>query len=400
MIRRMVVMLVVLGVVLGGYFGFQQFKAKMIHQFLASMANPPQTVSTVTATTQTWQPAVEAVGSLRAVNGAALSLEVGGVVDQIGFQSGEDVQAGQVLLRLRADDDTAKLAALEASASLAQVNYDRDMRQLHAQAVSQSVVDTDNFNLKNARAQAEEQRAELAKKTLRAPFAGHLGIRAVDLGQYLNPGTAVVTLEALDPLFVDFSVPQQALNRVEVGQAVTAKVDTFPGQSFQGKIIAVSPSVDTDSRNVQMRASLPNPDHRLLPGMFATIDIAAGAPQQWITLPQTAITYNPYGSTVYLVEHAGDAGPAQPAGGAAQTGGTAQASGAAQAGGAAPKLVARQVFVTTGETRGDQVAVLTGVKQGDVVVSAGQVKLRNGSTVLINNTVQPSDNPAPTPADH
>jgi len=400
MIRRMVVMLVALGVVLGGYFGFQQFKAKMIHQFLASMANPPQTVSTVTATTQTWQPAVEAVGSLRAVNGAALSLEVGGVVDQIGFQSGEDVQAGQVLLRLRADDDTAKLAALEASASLAQVNYDRDMRQLHAQAVSQSVVDTDNFNLKNARAQAEEQRAELAKKTLRAPFAGHLGIRAVDLGQYLNPGTAVVTLEALDPLFVDFSVPQQALNRVEVGQAVTAKVDTFPGQSFQGKIIAVSPSVDTDSRNVQMRASLPNPDHRLLPGMFATIDIAAGAPQQWITLPQTAITYNPYGSTVYLVEHAGDAGPAQTAGGAAQTGGTAQASGAAQAGGAAPKLVARQVFVTTGETRGDQVAVLTGVKQGDVVVSAGQVKLRNGSTVLINNTVQPSDNPAPTPADH
>jgi membrane fusion protein (multidrug efflux system) len=400
MIRRMVVMLVVLGVVLGGYFGFQQFKAKMIHQFLASMANPPQTVSTVTATTQTWQPAVEAVGSLRAVNGAALSLEVGGVVDQIGFQSGEDVQAGQVLLRLRADDDTAKLAALEASASLAQVNYDRDMRQLHAQAVSQSVVDTDNYNLKNARAQAEEQRAELAKKTLRAPFAGHLGIRAVDLGQYLNPGTAVVTLEALDPLFVDFSVPQQALNRVEVGQAVTAKVDTFPGQSFQGKIIAVSPSVDTDSRNVQMRASLPNPDHRLLPGMFATIDIAAGAPQQWITLPQTAITYNPYGSTVYLVEHAGDAGPAQTAGGAAQTGGTAQASGAAQAGGAAPKLVARQVFVTTGETRGDQVAVLTGVKQGDVVVSAGQVKLRNGSTVLINNAVQPSDNPAPTPADH
>jgi membrane fusion protein (multidrug efflux system) len=400
MIRRMVVMLVALGVVLGGYFGFQQFKAKMIHQFLASMANPPQTVSTVTATTQTWQPAVEAVGSLRAVNGAALSLEVGGVVDQIGFQSGEDVQAGQVLLRLRADDDTAKLAALEASASLAQVNYDRDMRQLHAQAVSQSVVDTDNFNLKNARAQAEEQRAELAKKTLRAPFAGHLGIRAVDLGQYLNPGTAVVTLEALDPLFVDFSVPQQALNRVEVGQAVTAKVDTFPGQSFQGKIIAVSPSVDTDSRNVQMRASLPNPDHRLLPGMFATIDIAAGAPQQWITLPQTAITYNPYGSTVYLVEHAGDAGVAQTAGGAAQTGGTAQAGGVAQAGGAAPKLVARQVFVTTGETRGDQVAVLTGVKQGDVVVSAGQVKLRNGSTVLINNTVQPSDNPAPTPADH
>jgi membrane fusion protein, multidrug efflux system len=388
MIRRMIVMLVVLGVVLGGYFWFQQFKGKMIHQFLATLANPPQTISTVTAATQTWQPEVESVGSLRAVNGAALSLEVGGVVDQIGFHSGDDVQAGQVLLRLRADDDTAKLAALEASASLAQVNYDRDMRQFHAQAVSQAVVDTDNFNLKNARAQADEQKAELAKKTLRAPFAGHLGIRAVDLGQYLTPGTTVVTLEALDPLFVDFSVPQQALDRVALGQAVTAKVDTFPDQKFQGKIIAVSPSVDTDSRNVQMRASLPNPEHRLLPGMFATIDIAAGAPERRVTLPQTAITYNPYGSTVYLVEHAGDAGLPQ------------TSDGAAQAAGAAPKLVARQVFVTTGETRGDQVAVLTGVKQGDVVVSAGQIKLHNGSTVLINNTVLPSDNPAPVPADH
>jgi membrane fusion protein (multidrug efflux system) len=348
----------------------------MIHQFLTSMANPPQTISTVTATTQTWQPEVEAVGSLRAVNGAALSLEVGGVVDQIGFQSGEDVQAGQVLLRLRADDDSAKLAALEASASLAQVNYERDVRQFHAQAVAQAVVDTDNFNLKNARAQADQQKAELAKKTLRAPFAGHLGIRAVDLGQYLNPGTTVVTLQALDPLFVDFPVPQQTLSRVAVGQTVTAKVDTFPDQTFQGKIIAISPSVDTDSRNVQMRASLPNPDHRLLPGMFATIDIAAGAPEQRITLPQTAITYNPYGSTAYLVEHAGATG------------------GAATLG-----LVARQVFVTTGATRGDQVAVLSGVKQGDVVVSAGQIKLHNGSTVVVNNSVQPSDNPAPVPTD-
>lgn len=380
MIRRMILMLVVLGVVLGGYFAFQSFKAKMIHQFLSTMANPPQTVSTVTATTQTWQPEVQAVGSLRAVNGATLSLEVGGVVDQIGFQSGDDVSAGQVLLQLRAEDDAAKLAALEASAALAQVVYDRDSRQLRSQAIAQAVVDTDNYNLKNARAQAEEQRAVLAKKTLRAPFAGHLGIRAVDLGQYLNPGTAVVTLQALDPLFVDFSVPQQALNQVTVGQMVTAKIDTFPDRTFQGKIVAVNPTVDTDSRNVQMRATLANPDHRLLPGMFATINIAAGAPQPHITLPQTAITYNPYGSTVYLVETAAAAG------------------GQAQAGGQAP-LIARQSFVTTGATRGDQVAVLTGVKPGDVVVSAGQIKLHNGTPVVINNTVQPADNPAPAPVD-
>jgi membrane fusion protein (multidrug efflux system) len=376
MIRRMILMLAVLGVVLGGYFAFQQFKAKMIHQALSAMANPPQTVSTVTATTQTWQPEVQAVGSLRAVNGATLSLEVGGVVDRIAFQSGDDVQAGQVLLQLRADDDTAKLAALDASAALAQVNYDRDQRQLRAQAVSQAVVDADNYNLKNARAQADQQRAILAEKTLRAPFAGHLGIRAVDLGQYLNPGTAVVTLQALDPLFVDFTVPQQALSSVAVGQAVAAKVDTFPDKTFQGKIIAVNPTVDTDSRNVQMRASLPNPDHRLLPGMFATIDIAAGAPEQHLTLPQTAITYNPYGSTVYLVEKKGE-----------------DARGK-------PQLVARQSFITTGATRGDQVAVLSGVKPGDVVVSAGQIKLHNDVPVVVNNTVQTADNPNPVPTDH
>ena len=419
MIRRMILMLVVMGLVLGGYFGFQQFKAKMIHGFLASMANPPQTVSTVTATMQTWQPEVEAVGSLRAENGATLSLEVSGVVDRIDFKSGEDVQAGQVLLQLRAADDIAKLAALDASAALAQVNFDRDSRQLRAQAISQAVVDSDQYTLKNARAQADEQRAVVAKKTLRAPFAGHLGIRAVDLGQYLNAGTAVVPLQALDPLYVDFSVPQQALSQVSVGQTVIAKVDTFPGTTFKGKIIAVNPAVDTDSRNVQMRASLPNPDHRLLPGMFATIDIAAGAPEQHLTLPQTAITYNPYGSTVYLVQDsnaatntagAANAGTATTATGTAGTGagGTATtdagtAPGPENAGrtaGAQPRLIAKQSFVTTGATRGDQVAVLTGVKPGDVVVSAGQIKLHNDVPVIINNTVQPSNNPAPAPSDH
>jgi membrane fusion protein (multidrug efflux system) len=368
-------MLVLVGVVAGGYIWIQQFKAVQIHGFLASMANPPQTVSTVTATAQAWQPEVQAVGSLRAVNGATLSLEVAGVVDRIDFKSGDDVQQGQELLQLRADDDTAKLAALEASAALAQVNYDRDLRQFHAQAVSQAVVDSDNYNLKNARAQADEQRAVVAKKTLRAPFAGHLGIRAVDLGQYLNPGTAVVTLQALDPLFVDFTVPQQALSQVAVGQAVTVKVDTFPVETFMGDIIAVNPTVDTDSRNVQIRASLANPGHRLLPGMFATIDIKAGAPEQQITLPQTAITYNPYGSTVYLVEKNAGTGAGPPA------------------------LIARQGFVTTGATRGDQVAVLSGVKSGDTVVSAGQVKLRNGAPVVINNKVQTADNPAPMPTD-
>jgi membrane fusion protein, multidrug efflux system len=205
---------------------------------------------------------------------------------------------------------------------------------------------------------------------LRAPFAGHLGIRAVDLGQYLNAGTAVVTLQALDPIYADFFLPQQALDQIKVGQAISARVDTYPGQHFAGKILAINPLVDASSRNVQVRAALGNPDRRLLPGMYATIDIDVGAPQQHITLPQAAIAYNPYGSTVFLVEQQG----------AAHT--------------------AHQVFVTTGATRGDQVAVLSGVKPGDTVVTAGQMKLRNGSPVAIDNSVQPTSDSNPMPTDH
>lgn len=366
---RMILMLAIVGAVLGGFVWFQQFKAKMIHQALASMSNPPQAVSTTVATQQEWQPELQAVGSLRAVNGATLSLEVGGVVDRIDFESGQDVQAGQVLLRLRSDDDVAKLAALQASAALAQVNYDRDLKQFRSQAVSQAVIDSDNFNLRNAKAQVAEQQAIVDKKILRAPFAGHLGIRQVDLGQYLTPGTAVVTLQSLDPLFVDFTLPQQALRELAVGQTVAATVDAFPGQIFPGKITAINPQVDTDSRNLQVRASLGNPDRKLLPGMFATIAIDAGPKQLQVTLPQTAISYNSYGSTVYLVEKDG-AG-----------------------------LIAKQSFVTTGATRGDQVAVLTGVKPGETVVTAGQIKLHNGAPVVVNNKVQPTDAANPTPAD-
>jgi membrane fusion protein (multidrug efflux system) len=370
MIKRMIIMLIAVGVVLGGFFAFQNFKAHIIQQVMASLANPPQTVSTTTAGLQDWQPQVEAVGSLRAVNGADLSLEVSGIVDRIDFSSGDDVAAGAVLLRLRSDDDAAKLQALQATADLAQITYDRDVKQWKAQAISQAAVDSDTFNLKNARAQVEQQKAMLDKKLLRAPFAGHLGIRAVDVGQYLNAGTVVVTLQALDPIYADFFLPQQALDQIRIGQAVALKVDTYPGQTFAGKIAAINPQVDAGSRNVQVRAALGNPDRRLLPGMYATIDIDVGAQQHHITLPQTAIAYNPYGSTVFLIEQQG----------AAHT--------------------ARQSFVTTGATRGDQVAVLSGVKPGDVVVTSGQMKLHNGSPVTIDNSVQPSADAAPAPTDH
>jgi membrane fusion protein (multidrug efflux system) len=375
MVKRMAIMLVLVAVVFGGIFGFEAFKAKMIEKAMASFANPPQTVSTTAAALQDWQPRLEAVGSLRAVNGADLSLEVAGIVEEIAFQSGDDVAAGQLLLRLRAEDDVAKLQSLQASAELAQIVYDRDQKQLKIQAVSQATLDADAANLKNAKAQVTEQQAIVDKKFVRAPFAGHLGIRLVDVGQYVSPGTAIVTLQALDPIFVDFFLPQQALEQIKVGQAVAVKVDTYAGETFNGEISAINPKVDVNTRNLQVRATLKNPDHRLMPGMYATVDIDVGQPQRYVTLPQTAITFSAYGDTVYVIEDKGKGPNGQ------------------------PQLFARQTFVTTGATRGDQIAVTDGLKEGQTVVTAGQIKLHNGAPVAINNTVQPSNDPHPQPVE-
>ena len=371
MTKRMVIMLVAVGVVFAAIFGFQVFKAAMIKKFMAGMSSPPQTVSATKVSSSEWQPQIEAVGSLRAVKGSDLSLEVSGVVDSISFNSGDDVEEGAVLLKLRSEDDAAKLESLQATADLNQIIYDRDQKQFKIQAVSQANIDTDVANLKNAKAQVAQQQAILDKKTLRAPFAGHLGIRAVDLGQFLSAGTAIVTLQALDPIFLDFFVPQQSVAQIRIGQTVAVKIDAYKDQAFDGEIAAINPRVDASSRNVQIRATLKNADRKLIPGMYATVDIATGAPQHYVTLPQTAITYNPYGDTVYIVDSKG-----------------------ADAGGK-PTLIARQTFVTTGATRGDQVAILKGVNDGDMVVTAGQIKLHNGSTVLIDNSIAPTADAAP-----
>jgi len=376
MIKRMVIMLVAVAVVFGGIFGFQAFKAVMIKKFIAALSNPPQTISAATAATSEWQPKIEAIGSLRAVRGADLSLEVSGVVESISFNSGDDVQEGATLLKLRTADDVARLESLKAMAELNEITLDRAQRLLKTQAVSQAQLDSDAANLRNAKAQVVQQQAIIDKKILRAPFAGHLGIRAVDLGQYLGAGTAIVTLQALDPIYVDFFVPQQSVDQVRLGQHVAVKVDAYKDQSFAGEISAVNPKVDISNRNVQIRAMLKNPDRKLLPGMYATVDIAIGAPATYVTLPQTAITYNPYGDTVYVVESKGS-----------------DANGK-------PQMVARQTFVTIGPTRGDQVAILRGVEQGDMIVTAGQIKLHNGSVVMIDNSVTPTAEVAPVPVDH
>ncbi|TAJ96875.1 MAG: efflux RND transporter periplasmic adaptor subunit [Reyranella sp.] len=371
MIKRMLIMLILVGAVLGGLFGFKTFVNGKIKEAMAGMANMPQTVSATKAETSDWQPKIDAVGTLRAVRGAELSLEVPGVVETITFQSGDEVKEGQVLLTLRKEDEEARLQSLEATAQLAQITYDRDVKQLKAQAISQAIVDNDEANLRNARAQVAVQKAVLDKKTLRAPFDGKLGLRQVDLGQFLAAGTMIATLQSLNPIYVDFLLPQQAVAQIAVGDRVRARIDAFPGHTFEGKITAINPKIETGSRNVQVRATLPNADQKLMPGMFAAVELDTGAAQRLVTLPQTAVSYNPYGSLVYVVDDKGKGAEAK------------------------PELVARQVFVTTGATRGDQVAILKGVSEGDTVVTSGQIKLRNGVPVVVNNSALPTNDAAP-----
>jgi membrane fusion protein (multidrug efflux system) len=367
----------------------------MIQGFKA-MGIPKQTISTVAAAAQEWRPELKAVGTLRAVRGADLSAEVSGIVDDIRFQSGQEAKTGTLLLTLRSADDAAQLNALKATADLAEINFKRDQAQYEAQAISKAQLDNAEATLKNAKAQVAQQSALLAKKFISAPFAGTLGIRAVDVGQFLQAGSKIVTLQSLDPIYVDFYLPQQALNQLLVGQTVKAHSDTFPDLDFKGEISAIDPKVDTDTRNVQVRATLKNPEHKLLPGMYATVKIAVGETAHYLTVPQNAVTFNPYGETVFVVTTAEQYQAEQDA--KAKTDGTASAAGGAPQGD--PKqLVSKQVFITVGPTRGDQIAILKGIQAGDQVVTSGQLKLKNGTAVEINNKVQPLDNPNPKPVD-
>ena len=333
---------------------------------------PPASVSTAKAVFEDWMPRIDIVGTFNPVRGADLSVEVPGIIDQVSFDSGGDVQAGVQIIKLRDSDDVAKLRTLEANRDLAKSNFDRDKAQLDRMLISRAQFDVTAANLQALEAQVAEQEAIIAKKTLRAPFAGHLGIREVNAGQYISPGTKVVTLQALDPIYLDFFLPQQVLERVRVGQEISVTVDTYPNATFSGRISTIDPKVDAATRNVAVRATLPNRDRRLLPGMFANARIETGEPVRYITLPQTAITFNPYGNMVYRVtEQADDKGK--------------------------QSLVARQTVVQTGQTRGDQIAILSGLNEGDLIVSAGQTKLQNNAPVTVNNEVQPTNDPDPQP---
>jgi len=373
--KRMIIMLAIVGLLFGGIFGFQIFKMQMIKKSMASQKMPPSTVSTIRAVIQPWQPELKAIGTLRAVRGVDVTTEITGLVRTLHFKSGDTVKAGQILVQLNADSDLAQLRASEASAELARTVLERDKKQFAVKAVSQAVLDADEADLKSKRAIAAEQAAIVAKKSIRAPFSGRLGITTVNPGQYLNPGDQIVTLQNLDNLYVDFFLPQQELANLSLGQKVIVTTDSYPGRTFVGKISSINPKVDPETRNVQVEASIANPGQILLPGMFASVQVQAGTVNKYLTVPQTAVAFNPYGETIFVVQE-GEKGPD-----------------------GKPALIAKQVFVTTGATRGDQVAILKGIKDGDLVVSAGQLKLKNGSPIIINNEITPTNDKAPKPID-
>ena len=363
--KPMVFMLIGVGLLFGLIFAWKGIQAVMIKKFYASMQQHAVTVSTTKVVTSDWQSTLQAVGSLRAKVGVNVTTELAGMVKAIHFTPGGEATQNQLLVELNADEELGKLHALQAQVELAKVTYQRDQAQFKVHAVSQQTVDGDAWNLKNLQGQVEEQAAIVAKKMIHAPFSGYLGIRNINLGQYLNVGDKITTLQTLDPIYVDFYLPQQTLAELKPEQKVNIATNTFPHQNFQGSITTIEPIVDTETRNVQVEATLLNPSHLLKPGMFVHVTVETNQSQQFLTVPQSAISFNPYGDIAYVVK---------------QT---------------PPTLTVQQVFVTLGETRGDQIAVLKGLKAGDEIVTSGQLKLRNGSTIVINNTIQPSDNATP-----
>jgi membrane fusion protein (multidrug efflux system) len=373
-VLRVIVVIVLILLLFGAIFGV---KFLLIKQQMASFKPPPPpVVTTMTVQAQDWRNQIATVGSLRAWRGTDLSTEVAGLVRSVRIRSGQNVAAGDVLFELNADPEKAQLQTLQASADLAKTVLARDRDQLAASAVSQATIDADEADLKGKVAQVEQQRALVEKKLIRAPFAGRTGITTVMPGQYLNAGDKVVTLQSIDTLYADFFVPQRELSRVSLGSDVAMTVDAFPGRSFEGKVTAINSAIDTSTRNVQVEATLKNPKHELLPGMFVRVALYVGGGEHYVTVPQSAVAFNPYGATVFVAEAAKDDK------------------------GAAAGLKARQVFITAGPTRGDQIAILKGLQPGDVVVTSGQLKLKNGAPLSVDNKVQPLDDPAPTPQEH
>ncbi|HVW22014.1 MAG TPA: efflux RND transporter periplasmic adaptor subunit [Opitutaceae bacterium] len=349
-------------------------KVSQIKTMIATpYAMPPDTVSTARAAQSDWQPELSSVGTLNAVQGVMVSAQLDGNVAKIAFEAGAKVKAGDLLLQQDVAAETAQLRAAEAAADLAKVNLRRSRELLSSHTIAQSQFDTDNAAYAQALAQADNIRAVIAKKTIRAPFSGRLGVRLVNLGQTLKAGDAIVSLQSLDPIYADFYLPQQDLARVAKGQEVRLDGDGVPGGTAAGKVTAINPDVDSQTRNVRVEATVENPSEQMRPGMFVHVRLLLPDKQRVLAIPATAVLYAPYGNSVFVVSEGKDPMSGKPA------------------------KVIHQQFVRLGETRGDFVAVTEGLSPGDEVVSAGVFKLRSGEAVVIDNSKAPPAQLAPHP---
>lgn len=379
--RRMIVMLLLVAVVFGGIFGIDAMGRKGMAQHFDTMPVPAATISTALAEQQTWQNELDAPGTIVAVNGAEVTTEVGGIVTAIHFDSGQTVDKGRLLLQLDSASDRAELARLEAQAHLAELNRARRQKLLALEAISKSDYDAAVSEAGAARAAVEGQRAKLAHKEIRAPFAGSLGIRQVSVGQFLAPGQAIVTLQTLDPVHVDFELPEQRVGQVMPGYKVSVTTEAFAARRFEGEVLAVEPQVDPATRNFKVRARLPNPERVLRPGQFTQVRVALPEASEVVVIPRTAIDYSAYGNAVFVVSRKQDtSAPAKP--------GNPPAT----------ELIVAQRFVRLGPVRGDFVAVSEGLKAGEQIATTGLLKLRNGQPVIVNNTVLPQATQTPKPA--
>jgi len=358
MIKRFIIVALSLVLVFGGIFGWKAYQQQQITERLAATGPSAVTVSTTVAKTEFWAHKINTVGSLRAIQGVEVSAEVPGIVAEISFVSGSRVEAGAQLLKLDDTAEKAELRSLNAELELARQDYERARGLAVKTVLSQAQLDRTKSILDSLEARTEEQLALIARKSIRAPFSGELGIREINLGEYLSPGTPIVTLQQLDPIFTDFSVAERYLSSLALDQVIEVELAAFPSEIFKGKVSAISPKVESRTRNVELQATLENSDTRLRPGMFARVAVLLGGSSEVVTLPRTAVDFLPYGNSVFIVTKEGDA------------------------------MTVHRRQVTTGRILGNRVEIIKGIKTGEQVVSAGQLKLRNGQLINVDNSVE------------
>src|SRR6266704_434298 len=375
MLKRMLLMLAVVLALLAGL-GFVKFR--QIQTAIAQNSHfqmPPTAVTTVVAHRETWPSTLSVIGTAEAIQGVTVSADLPGTVEKINFESGQAVHAGDVLIELDTRQEKAQLAAAEAQRNLGRLNYERLHGLVQDGVISQAEYDQADTERSSSEARAQEIRATIARKTIRAPFSGTLGIRQVNLGQYLAAGAPIVPLQSLHPVYVNFAVPQETARQARVGSKVRITADDLPGVVLEGRLTAIDSVLDERTRNVQVQATFTNTDGRLHPGMFVKSELATGAARSVLTLPSSAISYAPYGDSVFVITDLKDP------------------SGRVYRG-------VRQQFVKLQGTRGDQAGIVSGINPGDEIVTSATFKLRNGAAVQVNNKVQPGNNPAPKPEEN